>query len=495
MPAATTAELVLPATLEPAARQALLDGLYAVHCQIFDGVEKSAFAKYVIDSKAAHTIIQLHKNSEGAIVGYCAFHRFEQRLSGKLTAIVRMEAGSLRAYRGSNRNTRFVLGQIARYKRRHPLRPIYYLGTLVHPSSYAAFAKYAEQIWPAPDREPAPEIRAFMAELARTFELEPVDPGNPLVVHVGWRTRDSEAERSYWRSCDKPTARFFVQQNPHYSQGQGLMTLVPIRASGLARTMRLIIGDQVSRRRDQWRMAIQRLPLINRTLGARDIERRLKQTALFAKVGAADLAEVVKAAETLTLAAGTYVFRAGDMGNELYVVASGAVYVLAERDGQELIIDQLPAGAMFGEIAMLGGEARGASIRTATKTTLIRVHRAALLNLMRSHEQLSDAIWEPFAARRFHDMVSCTVRFAGLSRQERLDWFARGRQEPVAARGAIEVSEPWLFLLAGTIEVEDEQMWLSVRAPALIDVKRPLRMIASQPSRIVRLPAWEPRRS
>src|SRR5690349_1728569 len=41
MPAQSTAEIVLPKTLDAAARQELLDGLYAVHCQIFDGVEKA----------------------------------------------------------------------------------------------------------------------------------------------------------------------------------------------------------------------------------------------------------------------------------------------------------------------------------------------------------------------------------------------------------------------------------------------------------------------
>ena len=72
-----------------------------------------------------------------------------------------------------------------------------------------------------------------MAELAVIFELEAVDPLNPLVVHVGWRTLDSKIERIYWRRCENSDARFFIQQNPGYSEGHGLLTMVPFSCTHL----------------------------------------------------------------------------------------------------------------------------------------------------------------------------------------------------------------------------------------------------------------------
>lgn len=51
----------------------------------------------------------------------------------------------------------------------------------------------------------------------------------------------------------------------------------------------------------------------------------------------------------MTLGAGSYVFREGDPGRDLFLVARGAVYVL----GGEAIIDQLGTGAIFGEFAAL----------------------------------------------------------------------------------------------------------------------------------------------
>lgn len=69
MPAIVASETIDPKQLTAHARQQLIDALYSVHCQIFDGVQKTAFAKYVVESKAQQTAIHVHKNAAGAIVG------------------------------------------------------------------------------------------------------------------------------------------------------------------------------------------------------------------------------------------------------------------------------------------------------------------------------------------------------------------------------------------------------------------------------------------
>ena len=101
MPRIASTEVIVPKTLTLEARARLTDALYAVHQQIFDGVERESFAKYVVESKAEHTWIQVHKNEAGDIVGYFAMHVFEKPLNGVTTAVFRAEAGSLRAYRGA----------------------------------------------------------------------------------------------------------------------------------------------------------------------------------------------------------------------------------------------------------------------------------------------------------------------------------------------------------------------------------------------------------
>jgi CRP-like cAMP-binding protein len=331
-------------------------------------------------------------------------------------------------------------------------------------------------------------MATFLAELAGAFGLEALDPLNPLVVPVGWRTRDTEVERNYWRSCNKPAARFFVQENPNYTQGQGLMTLVPITGRGLLRSAGRLIADRLQRRAEAALTGSYRLPLVGRLLGVSDIQRRLKHTPLFAQVPDSDLAEAARAADLITLPAGRRVLRQGEVGNDLYIIASGSVYVLINRDGTERVIDQLLSGEMFGEIAMLSGEPRTASIRTATKTTLIRLKRQALLSLMEMHPRMGEAIWGAFAIRRFELTAGGSTRFSALSCQARREWFARGQPQRLAAQERVSISDPWLFVLMGTVELQQDNAWSTVRAPALLQVTGPLQIVAQVPSRYVGMP-------
>ncbi|MFP2912268.1 cyclic nucleotide-binding domain-containing protein, partial [Pyxidicoccus sp. 3LFB2] len=247
MPRIANTEVIIPKTLSPDARQQLTDALYAVHARIFDGVEREAFAKYVVDSKAEQTWIQVHKNEAGDIVGYFAMHVFEKPLNGVTTAVFRAEAGSLRAYRGANTNSRFGFSLVMKYLLRHPGRPAYYMGSLVHPSSYALLAKYCDEVWPRREQPVPPELLAFMDGLATEFGLEKVDPTNPLLREVGWRTRESEVEQDYWRQCDKPAARFFVESNPGYANGHGLVTLVPATAGNILSMLRGLGGRSLGK--------------------------------------------------------------------------------------------------------------------------------------------------------------------------------------------------------------------------------------------------------
>ncbi|MFN8487404.1 MAG: cyclic nucleotide-binding domain-containing protein [Caldilineaceae bacterium] len=492
MPAIAATAIIHPKQLSSDERAKLTDALYHVHCQIFDGVDKSSFVKYVVESKAQQTAIHVHKNTAGDIVGYFAFHIFEKALSGKPVAVFRGEAGSLREYRGNNANVRIALNYILRYRLAHPQRPLYYLGTLVHPSSYMFCAKYGSVVWPNRHTPLPPAIATFLAEMALVFGLEAVDPQNPLVVQVGWRTRDTEVERNYWRTCDKPDARFFVEQNPGYSEGQGLITLLPLPTSTLVRSAGRIVRDRTQRYVEPSLMSLQQLPLLRQLFGVQDIQRRIKRTPLFAELTDADLALIAQAAEVLTLPSGRYVFRSGDAGDELYVVAAGAVVAVLEQEGGERLIDQIAPGAMFGEIAMLSGEPRSASIRTAGKATLIRIKRKALLDLMATQPPIREAIWSVFARRRFLDLTAGPVAHLGvLSRQQRLDWFARGQFELLPAQTQATIADPWLFLLTGTVTLQQPQGWSTLRAPALLQLQEPVQVMAQTPTQLVRLPAVE----
>lgn len=233
------AEIVVPKTLDAAAKQQIADDLYDLHARIFRGVDKASFVKYVIDSKAEHTWIQIYRGEDGELGGYLAVHIYERVVDGVVTAIIRGETGTLRKYRGANVITAFFADRVVRYLAAHPMRPFYFLGSLVHPSSYAQWTRYADGVWPREGVETPAEILDLMDQLGDAFGLDRVDACNALVRKVGWQTIDSRDDRAYWEGCERPGVQFFLRENPGYAEGHGMLTLVPITlgtvALGLAR--------------------------------------------------------------------------------------------------------------------------------------------------------------------------------------------------------------------------------------------------------------------
>lgn len=235
-------------------------------------------------------------------------------------------------------------------------------------------------------------------------------------------------------------------------------------------------------------VTLYRLPIGGQLLRPAEVIRRLEATSLFGSFDAPSLATLARSAQIVAFPAGRTIFRAGDPGDELYVIARGAAYVLAPGEGEDddLIIDELAAGDSFGEIAMLSGERRSASVRTATATLLIQISRQALFSILEAHPGLSEIIWKNFAARRFDDCVRGLPAWKTMKRAARLAVVNAGQHRPLAAGERAEVSAgDILLVLLGTVQVEQAGTSTVVRAPAFFDTKQAMAVTASGAARIV----------
>jgi hypothetical protein len=488
MPRIATTEIIVPRSLSPQGRHQLIDALYAIHQQIFDGVERELFVSSVIEPKAEHTWIQVHRNEGGDIVGYFALHIHERRLNGVLTAVFRAQAGSLRAYRGGNITMRFGLALLLRYMLRHPGRRAYFLAQLVHPSSYALIAKYFGELWPRREVETPPELLAFMKELAHSFGMKQLDPARPLVRNTGWRTHQTEVEREYWQHCDKPAARFFLEANPTYGEGHGLVTMVPLSLSNVLHLSRTVGGHKLRQLINALKSTARRLPGAARMLRS-EVVRQLRTSPLFAHFDAPTLEAVAAGAELLTLPPGRHVVRKGDSCDELYVLARGAAYVLAEEGAREKVVDELGSGAVFGEAAMLAGERRSASIRTASASTVVRIPRAVLGPLLEGSAPLRQGIWKMFAQRRFEDLVR---GLASEGRKDRLAWLQQGAHHELAAGMTLWVGAgSTLLVLTGTVELKRSGEWMTTRGSMVLEATHPMLVVAREPTQLIVLPERE----
>lgn len=256
-----TAEIIDPRALSPRARASFTDELYALHCRIFAGVSRACFAAYVVDSPAERTRIQVFRDGD-EMVGYAAFHAFERTHAGERCIVVRSEVGLLAAYRRGTRMGGFLVREAMGVRLRHPGRAVYGLSCATNPATYRTITRHCDRVWPHWERPTPPAIAGLMAALAQQFELEPVQGAPAGVFHVGWKTLQDEHEAHQWQGCSHPASRLYMDRNPGYAEGHGLLILVPLDLGGMARAALRLFARKLQRRWQRWGLAVapRRLP-------------------------------------------------------------------------------------------------------------------------------------------------------------------------------------------------------------------------------------------
>ncbi|MBV6624843.1 MAG: mechanosensitive ion channel [Rivularia sp. (in: Bacteria)] len=94
----------------------------------------------------------------------------------------------------------------------------------------------------------------------------------------------------------------------------------------------------------------------------------------------------------------TIICHEGDPGNSFYVILSGMVEIFSEKIDRR--IAERKAGEFIGEMALLMGIPRSASIRTLEDTTLFVVDRDNLQKLLSNYPQLAEQISLEISKRR-----------------------------------------------------------------------------------------------
>jgi signal transduction histidine kinase len=117
----------------------------------------------------------------------------------------------------------------------------------------------------------------------------------------------------------------------------------------------------------------------------------LKNVQFLSSLSDEHVGELARIGRTQSLDAGAIVFSHGDPGDALYVILAGRARVYGrDSDGNEFEFATLGAGDFFGEIALLDGGPRSASVSCVERSELFALGREAFLSfLLRSPGLLS----------------------------------------------------------------------------------------------------------
>ncbi|MGH7864340.1 MAG: cyclic nucleotide-binding and patatin-like phospholipase domain-containing protein, partial [Candidatus Binataceae bacterium] len=127
----------------------------------------------------------------------------------------------------------------------------------------------------------------------------------------------------------------------------------------------------------------------------------LSATPFFADLSLSTINQLLAELQLIHLPGGEILFRAGDAGNAMYIVLSGRLRVSIEGNhGDSEMIRELSRGDSVGELALLTGEARSATIRAIRDTELAMLSRSAFEHAIKSYPTLIRQIAVQLAARQ-----------------------------------------------------------------------------------------------
>jgi CRP-like cAMP-binding protein len=121
----------------------------------------------------------------------------------------------------------------------------------------------------------------------------------------------------------------------------------------------------------------------------------LARVPLFAHCSKRDLAQIARIADEIDFAAGKTLTKEGSPGREFFVILEGEVDV---RQNSRLLRPRGP-GDFIGEIALVTGKARTATVTTVTPVRAVVVVDRAFRELLRRSPEIQGKILEAVADR------------------------------------------------------------------------------------------------
>jgi CRP/FNR family transcriptional regulator, cyclic AMP receptor protein len=125
-------------------------------------------------------------------------------------------------------------------------------------------------------------------------------------------------------------------------------------------------------------------------MNAEDLSRMMSSGALIATWGAAELQDLLERAALCAMKKGDVLLHQGDAGDYLIILLDGTIRVsMVASNGREIILDYLEPGSVVGEIALLDGGDRTASVTALGEGQYLKIGAKAFREVLGKHPSVA----------------------------------------------------------------------------------------------------------
>ncbi len=129
----------------------------------------------------------------------------------------------------------------------------------------------------------------------------------------------------------------------------------------------------------------------------------LATISLFANMNDKERAEVLEIMSERAFPPGQHITKAGEASDAFYIIQRGEVEIfLTDTGGEKVVLDVLGPGKFFGELSMLSGETRSASVISKEELVTLELDRKEFFDFLRARPDVAINILEELGQRLKH---------------------------------------------------------------------------------------------
>lgn len=188
-------------------------------------------------------------------------------------------------------------------------------------------------------------------------------------------------------------------------------------------------------------------------------KKKTPRTPLFSDLNADELSEVIDKINVSNFSNGDFVFREGDKGESIYIIAAGTVEVICrDKDGKEIVVDKLGEGDFFGEFGFFSNGIRMASIRAAGDVDILELSKDRMNEIAEKHRpRVSEVLFDFYKERVADRLLALSPLFGQLTAKDRKVVLSKVIPETYEAGDIIikegEIGDAMYLIKEGTVEV------------------------------------------
>ncbi len=138
--------------------------------------------------------------------------------------------------------------------------------------------------------------------------------------------------------------------------------------------------------------------------------KELQASKLFSSFREQALERILSSTSLRSFQEGDIIVTEGETGSSLFLIVSGEVKVFTRGEqGEHLPLAELGPGDFFGEVSLLTGKPRTATITAKSPVTAIELHKHSVDKIAEEHPEVQDVLKE-FYERRAQDTVEAVIR-------------------------------------------------------------------------------------